>query len=101
VLALLYLFYGLERNPVGGSLGDRWLGFALDLVTLYGLDRTGIYLLIAGTYTPLCLIPLRGVWGWTLLGITWWLVLIGITVDWVTQCMAAHWLQGVLFVLVG
>ncbi|MBB6051459.1 PAQR family membrane homeostasis protein TrhA [Armatimonas rosea] len=68
---------------------------------LYGLDRTGIYLLIAGTYTPLCLIPLRGVWGWTLLGIIWGLAIIGIIVDWATQCKAPHWLQGVLFVLMG
>ena len=68
---------------------------------LYGLDRTGIYLLIAGTYTPLCLIPLRGAWGWTLLGIIWGLAIIGIVADWVTQCKAPNWLQGVLFVLMG
>jgi hemolysin III len=68
---------------------------------LYGLDRTGIYLLIAGTYTPLCLIPLRGVWGWTLLGIIWGLAIVGIVVDWITQCKAPNWLQGVLFVLMG
>src|SRR5436190_22524647 len=41
------------------------------------LDRVGIYLLIAGTYTPLCLVPLRGAWGWTLLGIVWGLALSG------------------------
>lgn len=68
---------------------------------LYGLDRTGIYLLIAGTYTPLCLIPLRGFWGWTLLGIIWGLAVIGIVADWVTQCKAPHWLQGALFLLTG
>lgn len=68
---------------------------------LYGLDRTGIYLLIAGTYTPLCLVPLRGAWGWTLLGIIWGLAAVGITVDWMTKCQAPHWLQGLLFVLMG
>jgi hemolysin III len=41
------------------------------------LDRVGIYLLIAGTYTPLCLVPLRGGWGWSLLGIVWGLALFG------------------------
>jgi hemolysin III len=40
-------------------------------------DRVGIYLLIAGTYTPLCLVPLRGAWGWSLLGIVWGLALFG------------------------
>lgn len=42
-------------------------------------DHIGIYLLIAGTYTPFELITLRGPWGWTLFGITWGLAVIGIT----------------------
>ena len=35
------------------------------------LDHAAIYLLIAGTYTPFALISLRGVWGWSLLGLIW------------------------------
>jgi len=35
------------------------------------LDHCGIYLLIAGTYTPFTLVTLRGEWGWTLLGLVW------------------------------
>jgi hemolysin III len=30
-------------------------------------DLVAIFLLIAGTYVPLCLIPLHGAWGWSLL----------------------------------
>lgn len=41
------------------------------------LDHLSIYLLIAGSYTPFCLITLRGPWGWTLFGIVWGLALIG------------------------
>lgn len=41
-------------------------------------DHSAIYLLIAGTYTPLCLIGLRGVFGWTLFGIEWGLAVVGI-----------------------
>jgi hemolysin III len=41
------------------------------------LDHLSIYLLIAGTYTPFCLVTLRGPWGWTLFGIEWGLVLLG------------------------
>jgi hemolysin III len=33
------------------------------------LDHQSIYLLIAGSYTPLCLVNLRGRWGWWLLAI--------------------------------
>jgi hemolysin III len=42
------------------------------------IDHSAIYLLIAGTYTPFCLIMLQGAWGWTLFGITWGLALLGI-----------------------
>ena len=42
------------------------------------LDHSAIYLLIAGSYTPLTLISLRGPWGWTLLGMVWGIALIGI-----------------------
>ena len=38
-------------------------------------DHTAIYFLIAGTYTPFCLITLRGIWGWSLLVIAWGLTL--------------------------
>ena len=41
------------------------------------LDHLSIYLLIAGTYTPFCLITLEGTWGWSLLGAVWALALIG------------------------
>ena len=42
------------------------------------LDHAMIYLLIAGTYTPLCLVVLRGGWGWSLFGVNWALAITGI-----------------------
>ena len=42
------------------------------------LDHSSIYLLIAGTYTPLALINLYGAWGWSLFGIIWCLFSIGV-----------------------
>jgi hemolysin III len=41
------------------------------------LDHHSIYLLIAGSYTPFCLVTLRGVWGWSLLGAIWGLAALG------------------------
>jgi hemolysin III len=43
------------------------------------IDYAAIFLLIAGTYTPLCLVTLRGPWGWSILGVEWGLAAIGIT----------------------
>jgi hemolysin III len=42
------------------------------------LDHSAIYLLIAGTYTPFCLIGLRGAWGWAFLSLEWVLAAAGI-----------------------
>lgn len=42
------------------------------------LDHLSIYLMIAGTYTPITLIAMRGVGGWTILIVIWCLALFGI-----------------------
>lgn len=41
------------------------------------LDHHSIYLLIAGSYTPFCLVTLRGPWGWSLFGTIWGLAVLG------------------------
>ncbi|QKS29370.1 MAG: hemolysin III family protein [Candidatus Accumulibacter similis] len=41
------------------------------------LDHQSIYLLIAGSYTPFCLVTLRGPWGWSLLAVVWGLAVVG------------------------
>lgn len=46
-------------------------------VIMQKLDHLSIYLLIAGSYTPFCLVTLEGAWGWTLFGIVWTLAAIG------------------------
>ena len=42
------------------------------------LDHCGIYLLIAGTYTPVLLITIGGTVGWTFFTIQWTMAVIGI-----------------------
>jgi len=41
-------------------------------------DHAAIYLLIAGTYTPFVLGPLRGGWGWSLFGVVWGCAVVGV-----------------------
>lgn len=50
--------------------------------TLRLLDHAAIYLLIAGTYTPFTLGPLRGPWGWSLFALVWCGALAGIYYKW-------------------
>ena len=42
------------------------------------LDHAAIYVLIAGTYTPFCLVVLKGWVGYTIFGVAWGLAIIGI-----------------------
>lgn len=41
------------------------------------IDHLSIYVLIAGTYTPVALLGLKGAWGWTIFGLIWAFALAG------------------------
>jgi len=50
------------------------------------LDHSSIFLLIAGTYTPVTLVFMRGPWGWTIFGLIWAMAICGI----VAKSVAIH-----------
>ncbi len=98
--AVLACIGALWLIVVAGLQGDPWkiVSFSIygvTLLMLYGistlyhstrgrtkvimrkLDHLSIYLLIAGSYTPFCLVSLRGPWGWSLFGVVWGLAVIG------------------------
>jgi len=67
------------------------------------LDHSAIFLLIAGTYTPFTLGPLRGFWGGTILVLVWALAIFGVTLKatrgtsrhsklGMTLCLGTGWL---------
>lgn len=64
------------------------------------LDHNAIYLLIAGSYSPIALITLRGPWGWTLFGLSWGLALVGIAQE-MSLGRRTRRLSMVLYVLMG
>ena len=64
------------------------------------LDHTMIYFLIAGTYTPVCLIALSGAWGWTLFGVIWALALIGASLT-LFYLNKPRWLTAAIYILMG
>ncbi len=67
---------------------------------LQKIDHNAIYLLIAGSYTPIALVTLRGPWGWTLFGMSWGLALIGIVQE-LTLGRRTRRLSMVLYMLMG
>ncbi|WP_027721972.1 PAQR family membrane homeostasis protein TrhA [Maridesulfovibrio zosterae] len=47
-------------------------------LNLRKFDHSMIYIYIAATYTPICLIALKGGWGWSLFAAIWTMALAGI-----------------------
>ncbi|MDP3486893.1 MAG: hemolysin III family protein [Bacillota bacterium] len=68
--------------------------------TLRKLDHMMIFVLIAGTYTPLCLVPLRGAWGWSLLVSIWGISVIGIVLK-IFWLQAPRWLYTGFYLFMG
>ncbi len=70
------------------------------MVRLRKFDHSAIYLLIAGTYTPICLNMLTGFWKFGLLGIIWGLALVGIGVK-IFIIRAPRWFTAAVYVMMG
>ena len=68
---------------------------------LQAFDHACIYLLIAGSYTPVMLISLRGAWGWTLLCIVWFMAIAGVVIKTMLPGKKDHWLSTVLYIVMG
>ena len=63
-------------------------------------DHAGIFLLIAGTYTPVALISLRGAWGTTVLAVVW-VGAIAATISKFCWVAAPKWLSALLGLALG
>jgi hemolysin III len=57
---------------------SAWLGAPRATAVFQRLDHCVIFVLIAGSYTPVCLVVLGGGWGWSLFGVVWGLALLGV-----------------------
>jgi hemolysin III len=68
---------------------------------LQKLDHASIYLLIAGSYTPVMLVSLPGKWGWTLLAVVWTLAIAGVLIKTLLRGKKDHWISTVLYVVMG
>jgi hemolysin III len=64
------------------------------------IDHSMIYVLIAGTYTPVCLLALKGVLGWSLFGTIWTLAIIGIIMK-IVWLHAPRWLYTAFYLILG
>jgi hemolysin III len=81
------LYHSLPLSPAG-------------VARLRRIDHMMVFVLIAGTYTPICLVALRGGWGWSLFGVVWGIALGGLIIK--TRWMhAPKWLSTALYLAMG
>ncbi|MCF8077622.1 MAG: hemolysin III family protein [Desulfotignum sp.] len=82
-----FLYHGLQLS-------------AKTLAIFRRIDHIMIFMVIAGSYTPLCLVPLRGPWGWSLFGIIWGFAAVGIALKlfWMNL---PRWISTVIYLGMG
>jgi hemolysin III len=101
--------YILTSSIYGGSLVISYAVFTLYHIYKFNermgrffkiLDHSTIYLLIAGTYTPLTLVLLRGNWGWTLFSVAWAMAVLGV-IGKILFIDKVKWLGPLLYLIMG
>lgn len=65
------------------------------------LDHIGIYLLIAGSYTPFTLVTLKGAWGWSIFGAVWGMAVVGVCLKTFLKGRKDHWWSTALYLVMG
>lgn len=119
VIGLAVLIYLAVANGTIWHLAS-YLVFGISLILLYTastvyhlwpagekitrilkqIDHMMIFVLIAGTYTPICLVALRGVWGWSLFACVWAIALLGVVMK-IFWLNAPRWLSTAIYLSMG
>ena len=92
--ASMILLYGASTAYHSVAVSDK-------ILRIYRkIDHMMIFVLIAGSYTPVCLIVLGGKMGYTLLTLVWGIAIIGMTVKafWIT---CPKWFSSAIYIAMG
>ena len=93
VLITFASLYGDVWKVIGTSIYSAGMILVFTMSTLYHstpgplkillrkFDHIAIYFMIAGTYSPFCLVSLRGPWGWSLFSVVWSLAFLGLLLE--------------------
>ena len=90
----MILLYGASATYHSLNIGEKALRI------FRKLDHMMIFVLIAGSYTPVCLIVLGGKVGYTLLAVVWGIALLGMTLKacWIT---CPKWFSSIIYIAMG
>ena len=97
-----YAIFGATMIALYAASSTYHLFYISDKVhgILRKIDHIMIFMLIAGTYTPICLVTLHGAWGWVLFGIVWACALGGLFIK-IFWMDAPRWLSTVFYIAMG
>lgn len=88
LLSMSGVFHLLEPDTIGRAVLKR-------------LDHAGIFLMIAGTFTPIHAIMFRGFWCWGFLALIWGLAISGLTLKTIYFTDMAEWLGLIFYIGLG
>lgn len=93
-MASMVLLYGASATYHSLTVSDHILR------VFRKIDHMMIFVLIAGSYTPICLIVLGGRLGYTLLAVVWGIAVLGMTIKacWIT---CPKWFSSVIYIAMG
>ena len=99
---ITFVIYGISLILLFAASGTYHMLNARDsiILKLRKLDHSAIYLLIAGTYTPICVYFFHGFWQYGMLIIIWSLAIIGIIVK-LFVINAPRWVTAGIYLVMG
>jgi hemolysin III len=100
VVSLIIYGFGLVSLFGASGIYHSYIGDKDVLLRLRKWDHSAIYLLIAGTYTPICLNVFTGFWRWGVLAVIWSMAFIGIGVK-LYFINAPRWITAGVYLLMG
>ncbi|MDA1044155.1 MAG: hemolysin III family protein, partial [Verrucomicrobia bacterium] len=90
-LFLMFLCSSLHHGVKASDRVEHWLR---------QFDYFSIFLLIAGSMTPFCLVLMRNPIGWAVMGVTWFLAITGVIIKWLWPTLP-KWVTLTLYMCMG
>jgi hemolysin III len=100
VISLLIYGFSLMQMFSASAIYHMIKAGPRTLSILRKLDHSAIYVLIAGTYTPICYNLFTGFWKWGFLAIIWSLAVIGVSVK-IFVINAPRWVTAGVYLIMG
>ena len=100
-LVAMTVFIGSMVALYGASAVYHSVTVKENILTVFRkLDHMMIFVLIAGSYTPVCLVVLGGRMGYTLLAVVWGIAVVGMVVKacWIT---CPKWFSSLVYIAMG